>query len=301
MSVSSQSVSPHLVSSQLASSHLASSQVPNIQASVQQASAEQGSAVAQWALITGASSGIGRAFSELFAKDGINLVLVARSKQILENIKLDLEVKYGVRVVVIIADLSQIKEAEELVAAVDDKKITVDYLVNNAGFGNHGAFLASDWGREKDMIELNIVALTYLSKLFGQSMADRGRGKIVNVASTAGFIPGPYMAVYFATKAYVLHLSEAIGYEMRPKGVSVTALCPGPTSTQFAEAAKATGMGIFQSKHLPTAEQVAVFGYKAMQKGKPVAVHTFSSRAGIWLTRLLPRQIVVRIVGRAQH
>lgn len=254
----------------------------------------------EWALITGASSGIGKAFSELFAKDGINLVLVARSKQLLDDIKLDLESKYGMNVIVIVADLSQIKEVEKLVISIDDKRLNIDYLVNNAGFGHRGAFLESDWVRVRDMIELNILALTYLSKVFGKRMAASGQGKIVNVASTAGFISGPFMAVYFATKAYVLHFSEAIGYELRPKNVSVTALCPGPTSTHFAKAAKATGMGAFRRKRLPSAEQVAIYGYKMMLKGKPVAIHGFINRSGIWLTRFLPRQIVVKIIGGSQ-
>ncbi len=227
-------------------------------------------------------------------------MLVARTEQLLEAIKLDLESKYGVRVVVIIADLSQTKELEELVMSVDDKKLDIGYLVNNAGFGNRDAFLRSDWDREKDMIEVNVIALTYLIKVFGKRMVARGQGKIVNVASVAGFISGPYMAVYFATKAYVLHFSEAIGYELRPKNVSVTALCPGPTSTQFAKSAKATGMGAFRRKRLPSAEQVAIYGYKMMLKGKPVAIHGFINRVGIWLTRFLPRQIVVRIIGGGQ-
>lgn len=254
-----------------------------------------------WALVTGASGGIGESFARLFAKHGVNLILVARSTDALEVIKQEIENKYQLEAQVIVADLSKIQEVERVAETIQNNGWQVSYLINNAGFGNKGAFIETQWPREHEMIELNVVALTYLSKVFGRLMAEGQGGKIVNVASSAGFLSGPYMAVYYATKAYVLHFSEAIGYELKNKGVTVTALCPGPTATKFARAAKADAMGIFTSPDLPNADQVADYGFKAMMQGKPVAIHGIRNKLGLWSTRFLPRQFVTRIIGGAQR
>lgn len=185
------------------------------------------------ALITGASSGIGLEFANLLAKDGYHVVLTARNEKRLSEIANELKAKHGVDVTVLAKDLSLTDAAEELTAEILAKGIEVDILINNAGFAAYGPFDETSWKDEKDMIQVNITALTTLTKQLLPGMIKRNRGKILNVASTAAFQPGPLMAVYYATKAYVLSFSEAIDYELSHTNVSVTALCPGATATNF--------------------------------------------------------------------
>jgi short-subunit dehydrogenase len=209
------------------------------------------------ALITGSTSGIGYELAYIHAKQGGNLVLVARSKDKLEQIKKDLENKYKIDVYVIDKDLSIKDSAKSVYDEIIDKNITVDYLINNAGFGDYGFFNERDWGKLERMINLNITALTQLTKLFINDMIKRRDGKIMNVASTAAFQSGPTMAVYYATKAYVLSFSEAINNEVKNSGVIVTTLCPGATQSGFQEAASLQESRLIKGRKLPTSKEVA--------------------------------------------
>ena len=185
----------------------------------------------KWALITGASSGLGLDFADLLAEQKVNLVLAARRRESMEKLAADLRRKYGVDVLVEAIDLAAPGAARHLKSSLDARSVTIDILLNNAGYGLHGALLDTQIERTTDMIQLNIVALTHLTKLLLPGMVARRRGHVLNIASTAAFQPGPLMAVYYATKAYVLSFSEAIAEELRNSGVTVTALCPGrPTS-----------------------------------------------------------------------
>ncbi len=244
------------------------------------------------ALITGASSGIGLALARVFAADGIDVILSARSEDKLHALAKEVREKYRVKARVIAADLSLPGEAQKIYDRVVEQ---VDYLVNNAGFGVYGGFAETDWMAEAAMLQVNIVALTQLTKLFLPGMIARGRGKILNVASTAAFQPGPMMAVYFATKAYVLSFSEAIARELKGTGVSITALCPGATETGFQRAAGATGSRVFDSRTLPTGADVAAYSYKALQRQKRVAIHGAINKMLAFGVRLLPRRAVVAI------
>lgn len=257
------------------------------------------SASRDWAVVTGASSGIGREFAKLFAQDGINLVLTARRGQALASLAAELEHAHDIKTLVYAGDLSDLDSVETLLGVVEEANIRVKYLINNAGFGNYAPFTLSKWEVERGMIGVNIMALTYLSKEFARRMRKQKFGHIVNLGSLASFIPGPNMAVYYATKAYVLSLSEALHEELRGTGVTVTALCPGPTSTSFAENAQAAGTRVFRG-NVSTAEQVAKFGYKAMNAGRPVAIPSVAARFGIWFSRLLPRSVVPKIVNKIQ-
>ena len=247
------------------------------------------------ALITGASSGIGLALARVFAADGVDVILSARSEDRLRELANEVRETYRVKARVIPADLSRPGQAQKIYDRVVATGWQVDCLVNNAGFGVYGDFAETDWMAEAAMVQVNIVALTQLTKLFLPEMIARGRGRILNVASTAAFQPGPMMAVYFATKAYVLSFSEAIAHELRGTGVHVTALCPGATETGFQRAAGATGSRVFDSRKLPTGADVAVYGYKVLQRQKRVAVHGAINKMLAFGTRLLPRRAVVAI------
>jgi uncharacterized protein len=250
----------------------------------------------QTALITGASGGIGYEFAHIFAREHYNLILVARSEQILEELKAQLEQKYAVQCTVIVADLSNLEEVRSLVAHIHDARTNVDVLINNAGFGDYGFFTETSWEKELQMINLNVTALTFLTKEFAKSMVARKGGNILNVASTAAFQPGPLMAVYYATKAFVLSFSEAIANELQGTGVKVTALCPGPTISGFEAAAELGESKLFRGKKLPSSREVAEYGYKAMKKGKRVAVHGFVNSLQVFLLRFSPRILITAIV-----
>lgn len=251
-------------------------------------------------MITGASGGIGLEFARIHAAAGGDLVLVARSTDKLHEIKSELEKAYGNFVHVISKDLSLADAVAEVYAELKTKKIAVDYLINNAGFGDFGMFYETDWSKELQMINLNITALTQLTKLFLQNMIAKGGGRILNVASTAAFQPGPTMAVYFATKAYVLHFSEAVDNEARSKGVTVTALCPGPTKSGFQNAADMQESKLFKSKNIPTSREVAEYGYKAMLQGKSVAVHGLMNAILVNSVRFIPRRLISKVVRTIQ-
>ncbi len=247
------------------------------------------------ALITGASSGIGFELSRIHAKNGDNLVLVARNESKLLDLKAELENEYKVKIMVIVKDLSLPSAAAEVFDEIKGNSIRIDFLINNAGFGDCGFFVETDWEKEQRMIQLNITTLTHFTKLFAQEMIKNGNGKIMNVASTAAFQAGPTMSVYFATKAFVLSFSEAIQNELIEKGITVTALCPGATITGFKDAAAMQNSKLFDNKNLPNAKQVAEFGYKAMIKGDTIAIHGVLNRFLVNSVRFFPRKLVNKI------
>lgn len=252
------------------------------------------------ALVTGASGGIGLEFAKLLAADGHDLVLVARSADKLEALAAELERTHGTRSRIIAADLGQVGAASELMRTLDGEGVELDILINNAGFGLYGPFLTTELQAELDMIQLNVVALTELSKLVIAGMVARKRGRVVNVASTAAFQPGPLMAVYYATKAYVLSLSEALATELEGTGVTVTALCPGPTESGFQAAAQLEGSKLVAGRKLPSSAEVAAFGVKAMARGQVVAVHGLQNRMLVHSVRWMPRSVVRHAVKRVQ-
>ena len=251
------------------------------------------------AIITGASGGIGREFANQLAQDDYDLVLVARDKKELENAAAELHREFGASSEIIPLDLTENDAVSQLWDAIGKRNVHV--LINNAGFGDLSPVIDADWDKLQNMIILNISALTELSQLAAQKMSTEGTGKILNVASIAAFIPGPGMATYYATKAYVLSFSEALATELEGSGVTVTALCPGPTKTKFAESAGADKSGLF-SGNIPTASDVASYGYQAMKDGKVVAVHGFKNKlSALVMPRLFPRFIVRKAVNKIQN
>ena len=252
------------------------------------------------ALITGASNGIGLELAKIHASKGDNLVLVARNKAKLDELKNTLENQYKIKVYTIGKDLSAINAAQEVYNETVQQNIQIDYLINNAGFGDFGMFVENDWNKELQMINLNITTLTLFTKLYLKDMVNRKSGKIMNVASTAAFQSGPTMAVYYATKAYVLSFSEAVDNEVRDKGVTITTLCPGATESGFQAAAAMEESNLVKGKKLPTSKAVAEYGYKAMMKGKTVAIHGIMNWIMANSVRFTPRALVVKITRKIQ-
>jgi short-subunit dehydrogenase len=246
------------------------------------------------ALITGASSGIGRDLARIHASKKGNLVIVARRLQELEALKTELETAYGVKVFIIQADLSKPGAAQEVYDKTIAHNITVDYLINNAGFGGFGKFSEQDWNTHQSMVDVNISALMALTYLFLQNMISRNSGKILNVGSTAGFLPGPLQAVYYATKAFVLSFSQALAEELSDTGITVTVLCPGPVATGFVEAANLEGSNLV--KNAAASYDVALLGYNAMLKGSLVKIDDFKLNFLLnWVLPFLPRKLVLKM------
>lgn len=249
------------------------------------------------ALITGASGGIGYEFAKIAASQNFNLVLVARSKEKLEMLRKELKEKYNVQVWIFVHDLSNPDTMPELVDEIDDLGLEINILINNAGIGDYGKYLETSAGKELQMINLNVYALTYLTKVFYRRMVHAGKGRIMNLSSTAGFMPGPYMAVYYATKAYVQSLTEALAAEAKGTGVTLTALCPGPTESNFFANAKVQDYAAIKMlMSLQKADVVARFGFKAMMKGKTIAIHGIRNRATILMVNFIPRKIVTLLI-----
>lgn len=248
------------------------------------------------ALITGASSGIGRELARLFAADGHNLVLVARDEVRLGQLAEELRGAHGVDVTVLPKDLASPQAADEIAAELSRLGVEVDALVNNAGFNVYGAFADTDGQRELQMLQVNVVALTRLTKLLLRGMLARRTGRILNIGSTGSFAPGPFDAVYCASKAYVLSFSEAIAEELAGTGVTVTALCPGATKTEFAERAGMTDTPMFRGRLAEPAD-VALLGYRALMRGRRVAIHGLGNALMTFSIRLSPRAMVAS-VGR---
>jgi len=250
------------------------------------------------ALITGASAGIGKALAPLFARDGHDLVLVARGQERLEALAAELRSAHGVQVSVVPADLTAPEAPFEIFGEVQRRGLTVDFLVNNAGFGSNGAFLDLPISGEAEMVEVNCQALMKLCHFFGGPMRARGFGRILNIASTAGFQPGPYMATYYATKAFVVSFSEALAYELRDAGVTVTCHCPGATHTEFAGRAGNDKSRLFQRPGVATADEVAGHAYRAMMAGQAVAIHGLLNALLVQSVRFSPRALVRSVAAQ---
>ena len=251
------------------------------------------------ALITGASAGIGAAFARYHAAQKGDLILVARRKEALDALKAELEAAHGITVHTIAQDLGVAGGPEALISAVAGLGVEVNVLINNAGFGGHGKHIDRDLADEQAMIDLNVKALVALSHAFGGKMAAQGGGRILQVGSTAGFMPGPLQAVYFATKAFVNSFSQALDHELRDQGVTCTVLAPGYVETEFADRADLGGTDLV--KDGATAASVAKHGYDAMMAGKLVTVNeTRLSILTQWIIPLLPRRSVLKMVEKMQ-
>ncbi|MEO6685633.1 MAG: SDR family NAD(P)-dependent oxidoreductase, partial [Dyadobacter sp.] len=238
--------------------------------------------------------------AKIHASKGGDLVLVARNKIKLDKLKSELVEKYKISVCILVMDLSVEGSAQKIYDQTTLEKIQIDCLINNAGFGDFGFFSQTDTFKTVSMINLNIMALTLLTKLYLKDMLDRRGGRIMNVASIAAFQPGPKMAVYSATKAYVLSFSQALGNEVAHLGVTVTALCPGATQSGFQAAASMQESKMFNNKNLPSSKEVATYGYDAMIKGKSVAIPGFLNNIMADAVGLMPREWVLKLVRKIQ-
>lgn len=253
------------------------------------------------ALVTGASGGIGECLAYEIARDGHDLVLTGRRESELERVADAIRREAGVEAIVLVADLEQPDGLDELVAALTDREIVPGLVVNNAGFGLTGAAWELDRDAQLRMIDLNIRVLTDLSLRFLPAMRTNGAGGIINIASVAGFMPGPFMAVYYATKAFVISFSEALSRELKGSGVSVTAICPGATATGFQERAGMTGLPLEKFASMMTAEEVARIGYRGFKSGKRVAVTGLMNTVFSYLPRIMPRRLMLAAIARLQR
>lgn len=248
------------------------------------------------AIVTGASSGIGRELAKLLAADGYDPVLIARSRQKLEELKDEIEKAHQVKARVLVKDLAEAKSAKEIHTELEKERVSI--LVNNAGFGDLAAFHEADWEKLHAMMQVNMHALTELTHLFLPGMLERKHGKILNLSSTAAFQPGPKMAVYYATKAYVQSFSEAVANELKDTGVTMTALCPGATKTGFQSASNQEGIRLLKMRKMDSAEEVAHFGYRAMMRGEVIAVPGLMNKLGVSAVRFVPRKAVADVVRK---
>jgi uncharacterized protein len=248
----------------------------------------------QTTLITGASSGIGYEIAKVFARNNYNLVLVARRTEPMEGLKAEFP---DTTITVIQKDLSVDGSCQEVYDAVKD--LQIDVLVNNAGFGDTGEFQTLSKEKQTNMIDLNVRALTELTHLFGSRMVERKSGRILNVASVVAFQPGPTMVTYFATKAFVLSLSQALSQEWGKYGVQVMALCPGVTKSGFQESSSQADREFTKGKNVPTSAEVAQYGYDELMKGKTLTIHGFVNNLICFLPRILPRKVVLNIIESA--
>lgn len=248
-------------------------------------------------LVTGASSGIGRALAHRFARAGSNCVLLARSEDTLHDLADTLASSYDVSAHALPADLSVPGVADDVATTLRERGLSVDVLVNNAGIGARGAF--SDLGaqRQVDMIRVNVTALTHLTRHLLPGMLERGRGGVLNVASTAGFQPGPHMSVYYATKAYVVSFSEGLHEEAAGTGVTVTCLAPGPTRTAFADRAGMTDATLFDLGATMTPEAVAHAGYDGFRQDRALVVPGWPNKVGAFMIRFTPRPVARKLAG----
>jgi uncharacterized protein len=252
------------------------------------------------ALITGASFGIGLELARIFAREGYNLVLVARSADKLRQLASELEKAHGTRSLILAVDLTDPGAPAYVLDQTTRADIQIDVLVNNAGFGQYGPFAENDLEECLRQIQLNVTTLTHLTRLYLPMMIERKSGRILNVASTAAFQAGPLMAVYYATKAYVLHFSEAIANELNGKGVTVTCLCPGPTVTEFLQRARMEGIRLATYGAMD-AGTVAEDGYRALMAGKPVAISGFKNWLVAQSVRFAPRRMVTAVARKLQE
>ncbi len=251
------------------------------------------------ALITGGASGLGFELALLFAKDSYNLILVDINAEKLEEAKQHIESSFSVEVQIMAKDLSQINISAEIISKLGNTQI--DALVNNAGFGVFGAFHESDWERQAQMLNLHVLTTTHLTKLMVEGMVKRGSGKILNLSSLAAFQPGPLMTLYYATKGYILSFSEGIANELKGTGVTVTALCPGPTKTSFQQVVSNDCSENKITFNMASAQMVAAYGYKAMMQGKVVAIPGGVNKILGSLPRFIPRNMATKIVRKIQE
>lgn len=254
-----------------------------------------------YALITGATSGIGRELAKLFAKDQYNLIIVARNQSELDQTATELSGQYGIQVITIAKDLSERQAPFDVYQEVKTKGIQIDVLVNDASQGQYGLFVDNDIERELDMIQLNIGAYVVLTKFFLQEMVARNEGKILNIASTASQLPGPWQAIYHATKAFVLSFTEAIRAEVKDTQVTITALQPGPTDTDFFHKAQMENSKVVQEGSLADPADVAKDGYDALMAGDDKVVSGFKNKAQLAMSNLMPESLVAASVGKQQE
>lgn len=252
------------------------------------------------ALITGASSGIGEEFARDLAAKKTDLVLVARSQDKLEKLAKELSNQYQVKVEIIVQDLTEVAAGQRVLEQVQEKGLIIDLLINNAGFGDYGAFCDRSLSKQMAMIQLNISALVELTGLFLPQMQQKGSGAIINISSIAGFQPIPYLSVYAATKAFVLSFSEALWAENKDLGVKILAVCPGPTESEFYKEAdfpdSATGLN---GMSMTTTEKVVQETFKALDKEQShVVTGGFANQVVVNLPRLIPRDLLVDVVGK---
>lgn len=252
-----------------------------------------------YTLITGASGGIGLEIARECAAHGHSLILTARDGEKLAALRKELNAKYkDIKVEILALDLTRPKQVQALCEHTEARSWVVENLVNNAGFANWGNFLDIDWRGQEDLLRLNIMTLTRLSYYYGNRMSRRGHGRILNLSSVASFSAGPYMSLYYASKGFILSLSEAMAEELKGTGVTVTALCPGPTATGFEEAAGMTRTKMFSFVKSATARSVAKRGYKAMMSGKVMALHGPQARLMNVGARLAPRALARKFAHR---
>jgi len=252
------------------------------------------------ALVTGASSGLGLELAKLFARDGHDLVVVARRRDHLEALATRLAAEHGVAARVIAEDLADPVAPRRIFEELRERRIEVEFLVNSAGFGTSGPFAASDLERELAMVQVNATSLMHLTRLFLPAMIARRSGRILNLGSTAGFQPGPGMAIYYATKAFVNSFTEALGYELRGTGVTATVSCPGATATEFGQISGNAESRLF---HLGTTSAgfVAAHAYRAMMKGKPMSLPGWRAKIGLQLLRFGSRGQATAVAARLNH
>lgn len=252
-------------------------------------------------MVTGASAGIGLELAKCFARDHHRLILVARREDKLKTLADQWRRDYGTETHLYPQDLSRPQAAQSLFEATVKAGLVVDILVNNAGFGLYGHFAELTIERQLEMMRLNMLALTHLTKLYLDGMLKRKQGKILNVASTAAFQPGPLMAVYYATKAYVLHFSEAIANELKGRGITVTCLCPGPTRSEFQKTANLNNVWLFRLVGMMEPEAVAHAGYQGLMKGKRIVIPGLVNRLFAFSTRLVPRGMITDLIRLIQE
>lgn len=251
------------------------------------------------ALITGGASGLGFEFALLLAKDAYDLILIDIDEKNLEKAKREIETSFSVSVQIFTKDLSKINISQEIFSELNG--LVLDILVNNAGFGLFGKFWETDWEREEKMLHLHVMTTTHLTKLVLKGMVERGSGKILNLSSLAAFQPGPLMSLYYATKGYILSFSEAIACELKGTGVTVTALCPGPTKTSFQKVVSSNTSGNKITFNMSSAKEVADYGYKAMNKGKVYAIPGRFNKFLATLPRFIPRNKAASLVKKIQE
>ncbi len=252
----------------------------------------------EWVLITGASSGIGLEFAKIFASHQFNLVLSARNASKLNELAIELSRKHSVKTAVVVKDLAKPGAPAEIFSELDHQQISISVLVNNAGFGADDFFAAEKREVCSDMIQTNITALTELTHLFLQPMLARKAGRILNVASTAAFQPGPKMAVYYASKSFVFSFSNAIANELKGTGVTVTTLCPGPTRSEFHQRAGTKRSEQVMTKWMMSAVEVAEAGYDGLMKGKRIVIPGMMNKIGVGLAKVAPTKVSAAVARK---